>query len=176
MPAGSAPTLTPDEARQLHEDAIVIDTQQPPITSGIVFTDGMRAAVQEQAAQGRTRAEAGPVVEAALVRDIQTSEAAGQLYLDMWDQAGVTAACGTYSGGHKFSTAFEGAVTKIANAQAIVSALNDDMLIARSAADVERAHTEANGRSSSTSRTQFHLETIWIVLRSSMVWDCAWSN
>ncbi|MEZ4570732.1 MAG: hypothetical protein R2849_10480 [Thermomicrobiales bacterium] len=38
MPAGHAASLTPDEARQLHEQAIVIDTQQPPITTGIVYT------------------------------------------------------------------------------------------------------------------------------------------
>ena len=142
MPAGSAPSLTPDEATQLHEQSIVIDTQQPPITTGIVFTDGMRAAVEEQAALGRTRAEAGPVIEAALVRDVQTSDAAGQMYLDMWRDSGVTAACGTYSGGHSISTGFESAVTKIANAQAIVTALSDEMLVARSAADVERANAE----------------------------------
>lgn len=142
MPAGSSPSLTPDEARQLHEEALVIDTQQPPITSGIVFTEGMKAAVEEQAARGRTRAEAAPVIEAALVRDIQTSQAARDLYLGMWRESGVTAACGTYSGSHKLSAAFESAVRKIANAHAIVSALSDDILIARSAADIERAHAE----------------------------------
>jgi membrane dipeptidase len=142
MPAGQTPSLTPDEARELHEQAIVIDTQQPPIATGIVYTEGMRAAVAEQAAQGRTRSEAGPAVEGALVRDVQTSQAARDLYLDMWRQAGVTAACGTFSGGHKLSTAFESAVTKIANAQAIVSALSGHMLIARSASDVEQAHEQ----------------------------------
>lgn len=142
MPAGSSPSLTPDEARQLHEEALVIDTQQPPITTGIVFTEGMKAAVEEQAARGRTRAEAAPAIEAALVRDIQTSQAARDLYLGMWREAGVTAACGTYSGSHKLSAAFESAIRKIANAHAIVSALSDDMLIARTAADIERAHAE----------------------------------
>lgn len=142
MPAGSSPSLTPDEARQLHEEALVIDTQQPPITTGIVFTEGMKAAVEEQAARGRTRAEAAPAIEAALVRDIQTSQAARDLYLGMWREAGVTAACGTYSGSHKLSAAFESAIRKIANAHAIVSGLSDDMLIARTAADIERAHAE----------------------------------
>lgn len=142
MPAGRTPSLSADEARQLHEDSIVIDTQQPPITSGIVFTQGMREKLAELHEMGRTRQEAGPVLERHLVRDIQTSQEARDLYLDMWRRAGVTAACGTFSGGHKPSTAFEGAVTKIANAQAIVSALEDDMLIARTAADIERAHAE----------------------------------
>ncbi|CAN5510942.1 hypothetical protein BH23CHL2_BH23CHL2_31180 [soil metagenome] len=91
MPAGQTPSLSADEARQVHQDAIVIDTQQPPITSGIVYTDGMRKAVSELASQGRTRSEAGPVVEAALVRDIQTSDSAGEMYLDMWLQKTVRA-------------------------------------------------------------------------------------
>ena len=45
MPRGRPPSLTPQEALELHRQALVIDTQQPPITTGIVFTPGMRAAV-----------------------------------------------------------------------------------------------------------------------------------
>jgi membrane dipeptidase len=135
-------SLTPDEARELHKQALVIDTQQPPITSGIVFTPGMRTALEELAKQGRTRAEAAPVLENTLAREIQTSEEARQIYIDMWDRSGVTIACGTYSGFDRLATAFENAVRKIANAQAIVSALDDRMLIAREAADIERAHAE----------------------------------
>jgi hypothetical protein len=47
----------------------VIDTQPPPITSGIVLTPGMREAL----------AEAGIALEAALVRDIQTGPSAGDV-------------------------------------------------------------------------------------------------
>src|SRR6185437_1313165 len=54
----------------------------------------------------------------------------------------VTIACGTYSGFDRLATAFENDVRKIANAQAIVDALDDRMLIAREAADIERAHAE----------------------------------
>ena len=135
-------TLSAEEARQLHEQALVIDTQQPPIISGIVFTPGMRAALQELVSQGRTRAEAAPVLEAVLTREIQTSQEARDIYLDMWNRSGVTVACGTFSGFDRLATAFEGAVRKIANAQAIVSALSDHMLIARTADDIERAHAE----------------------------------
>src|SRR5690606_25972901 len=63
MPEGRKPSLSPEEARELHQQALVIDTQQPPITSGIVFTPGMREALSELHSQGRTRAEAGPVLE-----------------------------------------------------------------------------------------------------------------
>jgi membrane dipeptidase len=142
MPSNRRPSLTPDEARQLHADALVIDTQQPPITSGIVFTPKMRETVEAMARAGRTRTEAGPAVEAALVRDIQTSDEAKQMYLDMWRRSGITVACGTYSGAHRISGAFEGAVRKIANAHAIVTACSDEMAIVTDAAGIERAHRE----------------------------------
>ena len=32
------PILSKEEAIQLHNDALVIDSQQPPITSGALFT------------------------------------------------------------------------------------------------------------------------------------------
>lgn len=142
MSSHRAPSLTPGEARELHHQALVIDTQQPPITSGIVFTPGMRAALSDAAAQGRTRAEVGPALEAALVRDIQTTEEGRAIYLDMWKRSGVTVACGTYAGPDRLATAFERSVRKIANAQAIVAALEDRMLLVRSAADIERAHAQ----------------------------------
>lgn len=142
MPAGRTPTLTPDEARQLHANALVIDTQQPPITSGIVYTEGMREALDACVRQGRTRGEAGPILEAALVRDIQQTEEGRAQYLDMWRRSGVTVACGTYAGPDRLATAFERSVRKIANAQAIIDALRDDMLLIRNAGDIERAHTE----------------------------------
>lgn len=135
-------SLSADEARRLHEEALVIDTQQPPIISGIVFTPGMKAAVEELAAQGRTRAEAAPVLEAVLTREIAESEAARTQYLNMWRESGVTVACGTFSGFDRLATAFEAAVRKIANAQSIVNSLRDDMLIVRNASDIERAHAE----------------------------------
>lgn len=142
MPRGRTPSLTPDEARELHRQALVIDTQQPPIATGIVFTPGMRAAAAELARRGRTRAEAAPVLEAVLTREIQDSSEAREIYLDMWRRSGVTVACGTFSGIDRLATAFEGAVRKIANAQAISDALGDQLLLVRRAADIERAHAE----------------------------------
>ena len=142
MPAGAAPSLTADEARELHQEALVIDTQQPPIMTGIVFTPGMRAAVERLAEQGRTRAEAAPVLEDTLVWEVQHSHEARDIYLDMWRASGVTVACGTFSGFDRLDTAFEGAVRKIANAQAMIAAMDEDMLLVRVAADIERAHAE----------------------------------
>lgn len=139
MARRSNPKLTPEEARELHRQALVIDTQQPPIISGIVFTPGMRQVLTALAQAGRTRAEAAPVLEAALVREIQTSPEAAEIYLDMWNRSGVTVACGTFSGINRLAVAFESAVQKIANAQAIVAALGDSLLQVRCAADIEQA-------------------------------------
>lgn len=136
------PVLSAEEALAIHEDAIVIDTQQPPITSGIISTPGMQAAVEELHQLGRTQMEAGPILEAILARDIATNEAARQQYLDMWKDAGVTVACGTYSGTPKMSQSFESAFRKIANAHSIVNSLRDNMLIVHEADDIERAHSE----------------------------------
>ncbi|MCS7051218.1 MAG: membrane dipeptidase, partial [Thermomicrobium sp.] len=136
------PTLTPEEARALHAEALVIDSQQPPITTGALFTPAMRQLVAESARMGRTRAEVQPVLEAMVVRELRSSPAARQSYLDLWQRAGVTVACGTFSGPGPISQAFEQAVRRIAQAHAIVEILADRLLLVRQAADIERAHRE----------------------------------
>lgn len=136
------PTLTPEEARALHAEALVIDSQQPPITTGALFTSRMRALLQDYARLGRTRAEVQPVLEALVVRELRESAEAREAYLDLWRRSGVTVACGTFSGPGPISQAFEQAVRRIAQAHAIVEALADDLLLVRTAADIERAHRE----------------------------------
>ena len=42
MPQRRKPTLTPEEARKFHHEALVIDAQHPPATSGLLFTQRMR--------------------------------------------------------------------------------------------------------------------------------------
>lgn len=135
------PSLTASEALELHLEALVIDSQQPPLTSGIVFTPGMRDALDDLTQRGRTRAEAGVVLENILAREIQVSQEAREIYLDMWQRSGVTVACGTYSA-WGLATAFEATIRKISNAQTIIDALNDSMLLVRSASDIEQAHAE----------------------------------
>lgn len=138
----SQPALTPDEARQLHYEALVIDTQQPPITYGMVFTERMRQALQEFARQGRSREEVQPILEAMACREVQTSDEVRRRYLDLWKKSGVTVACGTYSGPGPISQAFERAVRRIAQAYAITEALNGEVTIVKKAADIERVHRE----------------------------------
>jgi membrane dipeptidase len=135
-------SLSPDEAMQLHQEALVIDSQQPFVTSGIVFTPGMRATLDDLVRQGRTQAEIFPLLGDALAREVQTSSEARAIYLGKWKRSGVTAACGTLSALETYDTAFERAVREIANCQAIATALPDDLIVARRADDIERAHIE----------------------------------
>ena len=133
-------SLTPEEARRLHFDAIVIDTQQPPATTGFLFTDTMRAALDECHRGGMARWEATFVLADLAARELQTSEAARRAYLDMWQRSGVTAACGTYSSWHDPGRGFELAVRRVAQAHAVVDALGGALRLVRRAADIEQAH------------------------------------
>jgi membrane dipeptidase len=136
----SRPTLTPDEARALHYEALVIDSQQPPATTGFLFTDRMRAALAEFHGRRMARDEAQPLLVDLAAQELLTSSAAREQYLEFWHAAGVTVACGTYSGSHRIGDAFDIANKRIAQAHAIVAALDGELVLCREAADLERAH------------------------------------
>ena len=137
-----APTLSAEEARQLHQEALVIDSQQPPATSGFLFTDNMRTALGEYHGRGMTRGQAAVLLDALAAREIQTSVEAREQYLDFWAASGVNVACGTYAGPGPFAQAFERSVTGIAQARSIVDALDDRMLLVLKADDIEKAFRE----------------------------------
>lgn len=134
------PSLTPEEAKQLHAEALVIDTQQPPATSGFLFTPAMRAAIAEYYRQGLSREEAAPLLTDMAAREIQASPDARKAYLEFWRQSGVTVACGTYSSASRPSDAFEMASKRIAQAHAYAEALDGDLFVVRDTSDIERAH------------------------------------
>ena len=136
------PVLSAEEARRLHGDALVIDSQQPPATSGFLFTETMREALREFHAMGMTRAQATPILQAMAAREIQASAEAREQYLDFWGASGVNVACGTYAGPGPIDQAFETSVTGIAQARSIVDALDDRMLLVLKADDIERAYRE----------------------------------
>ena len=136
----SRPTLTPDDARALHHEALVIDSQQPPATTGFLFTDRMRAALEELRARKVSRDEAHPVLVDLAQQELLTSSAAREQFLEFWHASGVTVACGTYSGAHRMSDSYEMANRRLAQAHAVVEALDGELLLCRTAADIERAH------------------------------------
>src|ERR1700741_1510829 len=136
------PSLGPDEARQLHAQALVIDSQQPPVTSGFLFTERMRKQLQAWREEGLTRHAVAQAVQMLTTREIQTSEKARRIYRDFWRRSGVTVACGTYSGSHRLSQAFEASVRAIAQGHAFMGALGGDLVAVLKAADIERVHAE----------------------------------
>jgi len=133
-------TLTPAEARQLHAQALVIDSQQPPVTSGFLFTERMREQLEAWREEGMSRADVAQAVQTLATREIQTSDTARKIYRDLWRRSGVTVACGTYSGSHRLSQSFEAAVRAIAQAHAYIGALDGDLVPVLKAADIERVH------------------------------------
>jgi membrane dipeptidase len=136
----ATPSLTPDEARRLHAEALVIDSQQPPATRGFLFTERMRAAVEEYAARGMSRDEAMALLATMAVDEIVTSAPARAAYLDLWRRSGVTVACGSYSGSEGPGRSFETTNVRLAQAHAVVEALDGQMVLIRRAGDAERAH------------------------------------
>lgn len=140
MPRRSRTSLTPEEARQLHDDAVVIDSQQPPATTGFLFTEKMRAALAEYHARKMSREEAMPLLVDMAAQELLTSSTAREQYLAFWRASGVTVACGTYSGSHRLGDAFEIASRRIAQAHAIIEALDGELILCRAAPDIERAH------------------------------------
>ena len=44
--------MTPDDARRFHEETLVIDSQQPRVTSGLLYTESMHEAMKELVARG----------------------------------------------------------------------------------------------------------------------------
>lgn len=139
MPRRS-PSLTPEEARQLHYEALVIDSQQPPATSGLLFTESMKAALEECSAKGMSRYEVGDLMATMAAREIVSSPEARQQYLDIWNKAGVTVACGTYEAVGAPDLAYDNAVRGISEAHSIIGALDGELILVRTADDIERAH------------------------------------
>ena len=74
--------------------------------------------------------------------EIRVSPAARKQYLDLWRRSGVTVACGTFSGAHRMSGAFDRASETIARGYLFVDALGGGLQIARRAADIERIQRE----------------------------------
>ena len=102
----------------------------------------MQEALDRLTEQGRTQSEIFQLLGDTLARELQHSDEARDEYVNKWKRSGVTAACGTLSALESYDTAFERAVREIANCQSIVTSLSDDLLIARTAADIEQAHAE----------------------------------
>jgi membrane dipeptidase len=133
-----SPVLTPEEAKQLHHEALIID-YNPPATTGLLFTDSMREALDEWAGYGMTRVEAAERLSAMAVREVQTSADARADYMAILEQAGVTIANATYGSlPPKLDDVFEKTVTRVAEARAFIDAFDGELVLVTSDKDIGR--------------------------------------
>ena len=57
MLANRRPVMNYDEALQFHQQTMVVDSQQPGVTSGVLYTETMHEAMKELVNQGLSRRE-----------------------------------------------------------------------------------------------------------------------
>src|SRR5262249_18276214 len=83
-------SVTPDEARQLHHDALVIDTKFPATLS--VPSDRVRALFDEERKRpGAYRQQVYARTKSAAVRELWNESEAKSAYHELWRSSGVTA-------------------------------------------------------------------------------------
>ena len=139
---GRKPSMTPGEALEFHQDALVVDTKMP-VNHGLIFTDKMREAMAEWVAEGRlSRNEISTRLYAMMVRELQTSAEVRDQYLDAWERAGVTVGSATYAGPHPPDGAFETAVRSLTQGRATADALGDDVRLVLTADDLEQVYKD----------------------------------
>ena len=92
------PSMSKDEAIQLHADALVIDAQQPPATTGFLFNSAMQAELNRMNLAGYTREEAHSRLLKLAANEIQNQQSAMDDYFSVWDSSGITVGAGTYAG------------------------------------------------------------------------------
>ena len=137
------PSMTPGEALEFHQDALVVDTKLP-VNHGLLYTDKMRQAMTEWVAEGRlSRSDISGRFAAMTVREIQDSAEIRSQYLDVWKEAGITVGSATYAGPHPPDGAFEAAVRSLTQGRATIDAFGDEFRLVLTADDLEQVY---NGR------------------------------
>ena len=139
---GRKPSMTPGEALEFHQDALVVDTKLP-VNHGLLYTDKMREAMTKWVAEGRlSRSDISARLYAMAVRELQESAEARNEYLDVWEKAGVTVGSATYAGAHPPDGAFETAVRSLTQGRATVDAFGDEVRLVLTADDLEQVYKD----------------------------------
>ena len=134
--------MTPEEARLFHEETLVIDSQQPGVTSGLLYTEAMHEAMKEMAADGMSRGQIRKRLQAMTVGEIRDHPESARQYMAMWEESGVNVASATYAGPHPPEGAFETSIDSVTQARAIIDALGDELRLVLKAADIEAAYRD----------------------------------
>ena len=77
------------EAKILHEESLVIDTQQPPATTGFIFTEAMKIELVTMEKLGFSRSQAIQKLSKIAEDEIVNSESARNQYMSVWKKSGV---------------------------------------------------------------------------------------
>lgn len=135
-------SMTSEEARLFHEEALVVDSQQPGVTSGLLYTEAMHEAMLEMAADGMSRGQIRKRLQAMTVSEIRDHPESARQYMAMWEEAGVNVASATYAGPHPPEGAFENSIASVTQARAIIDSLGDELRLVLKAADIEAAYRD----------------------------------
>ena len=130
-------SISTNEAKILHEESLVIDSQQPPATTGFIFTEAMKIELVTMEKLGFSRNQAIQKLSKIAEDEIVNSESARNQYISLWKKSGVNIASGTYSVGSPIENAFESSVEKISQAKQYIKALNGDLNLILNAQDIE---------------------------------------
>jgi len=130
-------SISTAEAKILHEESLVIDSQQPPATTGFLFTEAMKIELITMEKLGFSRNQAIQKLSKIAEQEIVSSESARNQYMSIWKKSGVNIASGTYSVGSPIENAFENAVEKISQAKQYVKALNGELNLILNSQDIE---------------------------------------
>lgn len=131
-------SLAPQEARELHHQALVIDT----LFSGVSNVPGakLHKAFLEMTSQDVAKPYVlGRIAEMGY-RELQESQEARQAYLDLWRCAGITAGVHTLVAAHPGEGAYDAALKAIGRSYALSQLLKGKVRIALTADDLEEAH------------------------------------
>jgi len=130
-------SLSNEEALELHREALVIDSKQPPATSGFIFTERMKLDLLDMEKAGYTRAQASSRLARVATEEIRNSESAREQYLSVWRRSGVNVASGTYSAGIEIERAYQSATEGMAQARSYIDALQGELKLILKADDIQ---------------------------------------
>ena len=75
--------MTPEEALQFHKNTLIVDSQQPGATSGLLFNTKMKQALKNFINEGKTRREIRILLQAMATKEIQNSPEAANEYISV---------------------------------------------------------------------------------------------
>lgn len=136
-------SLTPDEARQLHYEALVIDTLAYVNGFQILSTPTIEARLRELIRQGADRFTMISQLTEQSKRELTENEEAREAYMEVWQKSGVTTVLYTMSdGGNAARDTYEGVLKMISNTFALLHLFRNKFALVLDAGDIERAYKE----------------------------------